>query len=209
LAASTENAFTLPLPTTLPASAGTSVSVIGSTTTLLAPLFYVSPGQINFQLPFEVTDATVNLVVNTGGTNSAPLSLSVASTSPGIFIVDPNSGQGAILHSSYALVSAASPANVGEVVLIYCTGLGAVNPPLLSGTATPSNGTLYTASTPTVSIGGSNAFVSFAGLAPGFVGLYQINAVVPNVPAGSSVPVTLNAGSSVPSNTVIMQVAQQ
>jgi uncharacterized protein (TIGR03437 family) len=90
------------------------------------------------------------------------------------------------------------------VVLIYCTGLGAVSPTLLSGTATPNSGTLYNASLPSVTIGGSNAVVSFAGLAPSFVGLYQINAVVPSV-TGSSLPVIITAGS-VTSNTVIMQV---
>jgi uncharacterized protein (TIGR03437 family) len=210
LSAVTENAFTVPLPTTLPATGGSSVSVIGATTTLQAPLFYVSPTQINFQLPFEVTDATVNLVVNTSGTNSAPLPLSIASTSPGIFVVDPTSGQGAILHSAtYGLVSAANPARAGEVVLIYCTGLGAVNPPVPSGTPAPTNGTLSNVNTtPTVSIGGTilpPAAVAFAGLAPGFVGLYQINAVVPAIPSGSSVPVVVTSGG-VSSNTAIMQV---
>ncbi len=209
LAGFTASALGVPLPYTLPSTSGASVTVIGSKAPLSAPLFFVSPGQINFQLPFEVTDPTVNLVVNTGGVTSAPLLLNIASTSPGIFIVNQSTSQGAILHSAtYALVSAANPAKVGEVVLIYCTGLGAVNPTLASGTATPSNGTLYNAATvPTVSIGGSNAVVSFAGLAPGFVGLYQVNAVVPSITAGASVPVILTAGG-VTSNTAIMPVSQ-
>jgi uncharacterized protein (TIGR03437 family) len=206
MAAGAEQASVVPLPTTLATS--TSISIVGSTQTLQAPLYYVSPTQINFQLPFEVTDASVNLVVNSGGSSSAPLPVSVASTSPGIFITNSASGQGAIIHAlTYALVSAANPAKVGEVVSIYCTGLGVVNPPVASGTATPANGTLYNASPVTVTIGGSNAVVSFAGLAPGFVGLYQVNAVVPNIAAGNSVPVLITAGS-VTSNSAIMQVSQ-
>jgi uncharacterized protein (TIGR03437 family) len=88
-------------------------------------------------------------------------------------------------------------------VLIYCTGLGAVSSPPADGAA--GNGQETTA-TPTVTIGGTKAIVSFSGLAPGFVGLYQINAEVPaGLKSGNQAVVITLAGAS--SNSVLLPVA--
>lgn len=115
----------------------------------------------------------------------------------GIFAVNGNgSGQGAILDASYELVDASNPATAGStIVLIYCTGLGAVSNQPATGAPAPDGPLAWTTTMPTVTIGGTAAPVLFSGLAPGFVGLYQVNALAPaGVGAGAAVPVTISLG---------------
>jgi adhesin/invasin len=90
------------------------------------------------------------------------------------------------------LAAPGSPATAGDVLVIYCTGLGAVNPAVPAGTAAPSSPLSETTNRVTVTLGGRPAQVAFSGLTPGFAGLYQVNAVVPEgVAAGDQVPVVL------------------
>jgi uncharacterized protein (TIGR03437 family) len=115
-------------------------------------------------------------------------------------------GQGAIVDLSARLVDASNPTTAGNTILIFATGLGAVTNAPASGTA--ASGTTYsqTTTTPTVSIGGVPAVVSFAGLAPGTVGEYQLNVQVPQgIAAGPAVPVVVSIGG-VQSNTVTIGV---
>jgi uncharacterized protein (TIGR03437 family) len=173
-----------------------------------APLFAVDnvngQQQINFQVPWEVAGGSMaSIVVTSDGVSSAPLVVPVSTAQPGIFSYSAG-GQnfGAILHANFQLADAAHPANAGETVLIYCTGLGAVSSPPVDGAA--GNGQ-PTKATPTVTIGGVNATVSFSGLAPGFVGLYQVNAEVPmGVGSGNQSVVLSIAGDS--SNLVLLPV---
>ena len=145
-----------------------------------APLYFVSPGQLNVLVPFATTGPTATIVVQNNSVNSNTVTVPVAATSPGIYSLDQSgSGGGAILHADYSLVSAAKPAAAGETVLIYLTGLGAVTPTLSDGTA-GTTGTLYRADTDlVVYVGGQQATVAFKGQAPGFPGLYQLNVTLP------------------------------
>jgi uncharacterized protein (TIGR03437 family) len=98
-------------------------------------------------------------------------------------------GDGAILHSDFSVVNSSSPAKQGEVVQIYLTGLGDVNPPVADGAPAPSNPLTGTTTSYEVWIGGAfsgvQGTVQFQGLAPGFPGLYQINVQIPtNAPLG-------------------------
>ena len=77
------------------------------------------------------------------------------------------------------LADANNPASVGETIVIYCTGLGEVSPSVVAGMPAPSSPPAMTVNPVTVTIAGIDAPVSFAGLAPGFAGLYQVNAIVP------------------------------
>ena len=153
-----------------------------------APIYSFSDAggmqQINFQVPFE-TAADINTVeVRKDGLAASVLGVKNFTTAPGIFTVD--GVNGAIQHASdYSLVTSTAPAERGEVVILYATGLGAVSPPVASGEAAPISPLSAASEHTTVTIGGYTAEVLFAGLAPGFAGLYQINARVPNdAPSG-------------------------
>ena len=187
-------ASTVPLPTVL---GNTSVTFNG----VAAPLFFVSNGQINAQAPVGLsTSVAASVQVKRGGSLSAVRSVNVAVVSPGIFIVDQASSAGSILNASdnFSLVSGNSPANPGDFLVIFCTGLG----PLQS--AAPGAETIYV---PQVSMAGLPATVTFSGLAPGFVGLYQINAQAPaGLPAGQQ-PVQINI-LGVSSNTATIVAAR-
>lgn len=189
----------VPLPTQL---GTTKVRLPGLNLDL--PLVFVSKSQINAQLPFEVGDTgTQGLVAVAGSSTSAQENITVAPTAPGIFTVNQNGvGDGAILHADFTLVDAAKPAKAGETVLIFCTGLGNTASPVATGAA--GSGERVTAAV-TVTIGDKAAGVDFAGLAPGFVGLYQINAVVPTVTGSAKIVITAGAATSRPEVTMPVQ----
>lgn len=197
-------ATTVPLPIML---AGTSALVDG----VNVPLYFVSPDQLNIQIPWEAAGSSNDnpaalMVFNNG--QSVTFNFNIALYAPGIFTMNAQgTGQGAILDSSYQLVDASHPATPGSsYVQLYCTGLGAVTNTPMDGAASPSNPLAETTTQPTVTIGGVPATVLFSGLAPGFVGEYQVNVLMPSgVAAGSAVPVVLTIGG-VSSNTVTMAV---
>src|ERR1700691_4282995 len=178
-----------------------------------APLYYVSSGQANIQVPWEVAgQTTATLTPTLNGVAGAAQTVNVAAFAPAIFTTNAQgSGPGAILDSSFRLVDVSNPAIAGTTtILIYCTGLGAVraNQPATGAAASLTD--LAPTTTPvTVIIGGVTEAASFSGLAPGFVGLYQVNALVPaGVTADSAVPVTISIGGAI-SNAVTVAVAAQ
>lgn len=181
LAGSGLSASSMPLPTVL---GDTSVTFNG----IAIPLFFVSSSQIYAQAPFDLpAGAAASIQVRRGSALSALRTANVAAVSPGIFIVDPASSAGAVLHANdYSLVGSSSPARPGEFLLIYCTGLGAVGTPVRSGDAAPSLPLAVATNLPAVSIAGLPATVTYSGLAPGLVGLYQINVQAPaGMPTGN------------------------
>jgi len=192
-----------PLPTSL---SGLSLQINGATP---APLFYVSSGQANFQVPWELSGQTQTILAATlnGATNAAQ-AVSLAPFAPAIFAVNgQGSGQGAVLDTSYRLVDSSNPATAGSTyVSIYCTGLGAVTNQPVTGSPALGDPLSWTTTIPTVTIGGAPATVSFYGLAPGYAGLYQVNAQVPAMSAkGNAVPVTVSIGGA-GSNAVTIAV---
>jgi uncharacterized protein (TIGR03437 family) len=132
----------------------------------------------------------------------------LAPFAPGIFTVNATgTGQGAVLIAPTAQLAApGSPASRGGYVSIFCTGLGPVSNQPATGVAAPTSPLSFTLNTPTVTIGGVVAVVSYSGLAPGFAGLYQVNALVPlGVSPGNTVPVVISIGNAA-SNTVTIAV---
>lgn len=174
-----------------------------------APLYFVSDGQVNIQVPWELAGkSTASLAATLNGAAGAAQTVKLADFAPAIFSTNAQgTGQGAIQDSSYHLVDSSNPATAGTTtVLIYCTGLGAVTNRPATGSASPSSPLAETTTTPAVTIGGVPATPSFNGLAPDYVGLYQVNVLVPaGVAAGSAVPVTISIGG-VTSNTVTIAV---
>ncbi|HEY1492892.1 MAG TPA: hypothetical protein VGF49_00055, partial [Candidatus Solibacter sp.] len=154
-----------------------------------------SPGQFNIQIPWEATgQASFGMMVN--GTPSNIQTANVNTFAPGVFVLSPT--QAAITHVDGSLVSSTSPATANETVIVYATGLGPVTGAMVTGK--PASSTVLQPTSPdqaTAKIGSLNAPVSFSGLSPGFTGLYQINVQIPpNVPAGSSLVITIGGTSS-------------
>ena len=173
-----------------------------------APLYFVSGEQVNLQVPWELTgDSTATIAATLKGQTGAAQTVNLATFAPAIFSMNSQgTGQGAILDSSYHLVDSSNPATDGTTtILIYCTGLGPVTNQPATGSPAPSSPLAKTTTPPTVTIGGTSANVSFSGLAPGYVGLYQVNALVLSAPPGDGVPVTISIGG-VTSNTVTIAV---
>jgi uncharacterized protein (TIGR03437 family) len=188
LASGTTIASALPFPTTLGNVQVTmkSLSAPASASPVALPIYYVSPTAISAIVPYDSNaDAgdgnLVTIQVNNNGTMSNQIQLYSSLTSPGIFTVPSGGlGGGAILDLKYNLVSSSNPAKVGDTVQIYLTGLGTVSPAVQAGSAAP-GATLSQVQDPNLAvyIDGVQAKVSFAGLAPGLAGLYQLNVVVP------------------------------
>jgi uncharacterized protein (TIGR03437 family) len=203
LASSTQLSLTVPLSNTLN---GSSLTFFAGSSSFAAPLFFVSAGQINAQVPFNLPlNASITAQVNFNGQTSSAIPVSVVSVSPGIFA---NNGVGAIIHNAdFTAITSSSPAVPGEYVDIFCTGLGAVNPPAASGTAGPVSPTSNTVVVPTVTLAGQAITPVFSALAPTFVGLYQVAFQIPaNAPTGvQNVSLTI---SGVTSNTVTMVVGR-
>jgi uncharacterized protein (TIGR03437 family) len=180
-----------PFPNSL---GGVSATIQGRT----APIFFVSPGQMSILVPFATSGTSAEIVVRNGSQESNRVTVPVARTSPGIYSQSQNGiGAGAILRSNFSLLTAANPARRGDTILVYLTGLGALNPALADGAPASSTELSRITENVNVYIGGQRATVSFAGAAPGFAGLYQINVVVPaNAPLGNAVPLAVETASS-------------
>ncbi|MBI3933834.1 MAG: hypothetical protein HY316_04025 [Acidobacteria bacterium] len=200
-------ASVLPLPTSLGSA---TLNIAGSD----VPLFYSSSGQINAQLPFDLPANSrphVYVRVQRSGssveTASVPETITVAAARPAIFTVNQQgTGQGAILNQNSSPNSPSNPESRGRVVQIFATGLGATNPVVPPGQSSPANPPANTVLLVTAQIGDQPATVQFAGLAPNYVGLYQVNVLVPaSAPTGSAVPLVLTQ-DGVPSNTVTLAI---
>ena len=173
-----------------------------------APLYFASGAQVDLQVPWELAgQATATLAATLNGQTGVTQTVNVAAVAPAIFSMNSQgTGQGAILDSAYHLVDSSNPVTDGTtIILIYCTGLGPVTNQPATGSPGPSSPLAETTTLPTVTIGGTPAGVLFSGLAPGYVGLYQVNALVLSAPPGQSVPVTISI-RGVTSNTVTIAV---
>ena len=190
--------------------AGASVKINGEA----APIFYSTPGQLGIQIPTDVAGVNATIEVTVGGQTSTAQNVPIAPVSPGLFSTDQSGrGQGAILIANTNTLVAPTgsipgrdsrPATPGEFITIFCTGLGALTPPLATGEKGTNNTTV---DMPTVTIDGNPALLEFSGIAPGFVGLDQVNVQVPaGTRAADDIPVVLTIGGK-QSNTVTIAVS--
>jgi uncharacterized protein (TIGR03437 family) len=206
LASAAASAQSLPLPTTL-----------NETQVLLGgqplPLNFVGPGQINAIVPSGPPVNTLQqLMVIQKGVYSLPQTLVVAEAQPAVFTQNQSgTGAGVIVvakaDGTQFLNTSSSPASTGDALVIYCAGLGAVNPPVPEGMPGPSSPLSHTANSVNVTVGGQAAQVLYAGLAPGFAGLYQVNVILPpGITAATDVPLVLSvAGQNSPPVTLAVQ----
>ena len=160
-----------------------------------APLFFVSANQINFQVPFEAdSPGEVDVVVVRNGEESPTEPAVTAEFAPAVFI-NPNTSEPIIQrHPDGALITAASPAKPGDVLIIFVTGIGGVGNPPATGAAAAPSPLAQARVTPVVTVGGEGTQVFFAGLAPFFVGLGQVNIQLPEslVTTGATMPLVID-----------------
>jgi uncharacterized protein (TIGR03437 family) len=196
-------ANSLPLPRSLQ---GATVYVRG----VAAPLFFASDNQINYQMPYSTAPGAASVVILRDDGIAAHGSVNSAAAAPALFSADASGrGQAAAQNSDFsrngdpATTPQAKRARKGDFVILYGSGAGSqfVNAnnhqpiAIKDGEAATSNPLAATATLPAVTIGGKNATVYFSGLAPGFVGLWQLNVQVPNdAPSGAAVEVVVSLG---------------
>ena len=181
----------IPLPTAL----GESCLTVNG---MPIPMILVSPTQINAQLPYQV-EGNVTLILRTPGGVSDNFNLTVQPTAPSIFrssVVGFESGVPTIVRArNQELVTLSNPIHREDTITIYLTGLGNTLPAVEAGVAAGSAPTPIAVVPPFVSIGGQQLSVQFAGLAPGQVGVFQINAFVPrSVLLGMELPLVVSQG---------------
>jgi uncharacterized protein (TIGR03437 family) len=193
----------IPLPTAL---ANSCLSVNG----LPVPILYVSPDQINAQMPYQAI-GNVTLILRTPGGQSHNYNLVIQPNAPSVFLASVGQETNiptVVRNDDNELVTPSHPIHrkSNTALVIYLTGLGPTSPAVATGQPGPSNPLAVSQFQPTVTLGGLNLPVLFSGLAPGMVGVDQINVSVPfTVPDGMSVPLVISQGSvstSIPERVV-------
>jgi uncharacterized protein (TIGR03437 family) len=175
---------------------------------------FVSPGQVNVQMPSGVAAGPQPVIVTTAGGSSAPYTVTVNANEPGLlappaFILKGTQNVVALFSNTLTYVLPVAVAGVttararpGDSITLYGIGFGLVTPNIPAGQIVQDSNALQ--STLQISFGGVLATATYSGLAPGYVGLYQFNVVVPNVAASDTVPLTFTlAGAKGPQNLVI------
>ena len=192
LAASAVSDSLVPLPATL---GGTSVTING----IAAPSFYVSPTQINAQVPFEIQPGVAIGLITDGNGASVPFAIDVVADAPSI-LVDTDTNHLICFNQNGSLNSPQNPAPPGSIVTLYLTGIGLVmNQP---ATGSPATGLSPAIATATATLGRFPAVIQYLGLTPGSIGLAQANIVMPSVPA-SDYPLILTLGGAAANWTII------
>lgn len=185
-----------------------------------APVYFASYGQINFQIPYEAAVGTATVVVEANGLRSNGVTVPIADRAPrmlrlgvgnyGIFV---NQDGTFPVPRTSGLGAAGRPARAGETLVMYAIGLGPTSPTVQSGAGAPASPLAVVSPMPVLQFGRTSISIAdattplFVGLTPGFVGLYQINVTLPStVEKGANVPVFLNMGNNVFSNTVELAI---
>ena len=193
LASATETANVVPWPTSL---RGVQVTVNGQA----VPVYFVSAGQINGQVPFEIAPGEVDVVVTLNDVAGTVRKAMVQATAPGVL---QNPVNRAVVQNSNGSVNASNnPARAGEAVTVYLTGIGMLDNAVTTGAAAPGDPLSRAIASATVKIGGVDAQVLFVGLTPGFVGLAQANVIVPQLGAGEY-PLEITVGGVASNRPVI------
>jgi uncharacterized protein (TIGR03437 family) len=171
----------IPLPTAL----GDSCLTVNG---VPLPVLFVSPTQINAQLPFNL-EGNVTMILRTPGGVSDNFNFTILPAAPRVFsatLAGLNAPVPTIIRAANNdLVTLSNPIHHGDTIVIYLTGMGQTNPPVDAGVPAPYDPLAVVLITPQVELGGVALPLNYAGMTPGQIGLYQINAFVPRwVPLG-------------------------
>ncbi len=192
---------------------GTSVSIGGQA----AFIAFISPGQVNAQVPANVGTGPQPLMVTTPAGSSAPYTLTIQAVDPGLLAPPSFRVNGVqyvvalFANGTYVLPTGAiaglnsRPAQPGDVIVLYGVGFGPVSPAsvAIAGQLVQELNSLPSFN---ISIGGAAAPVAYAGLSPDFVGLYQFNIIVPNIAPTNAAPVTFSVGGTAGTQTLYIAV---
>jgi uncharacterized protein (TIGR03437 family) len=156
-------------------------------------LFFVSPNQINFLVPYDLIAGKASVIVARQSIAGPSAKIQLNNTSPGFFLW--NGSNAVAVHLNGQLVSPASPAAGGEIIVLYAGGLGRTTPNTTSGRLATNAATIYYASQLQILLNGvpiPPESVLYAGLTPGFAGLYQINLKLPaELPANPEIRIAI------------------
>jgi len=192
---------------------------LGATSVLVSgrevPVFYVSDNQVNVIVPYDLaSNAQQQFIVQRGSAISVPEKIVIFNSQPAILsTTSDGKGQGHIYKSdstgNQILTNSTSPAVAGDSLVMYCVGLGPVDPPVTAGEAASLTQLSKTTGLVTVTIGGLPTPVAFAGLTPGSAGLYQVNVRVPaGASTGNQVPVSVSVDGKSSSGQIVMAIRQ-
>jgi len=196
---------------------GVTVRFVNGNNSTPAPLLFVNSNQINAQVPWNLipagTSQSVNVVVTTGAGSSTPVTVGVGPFSPGIFtagtLAAAQNVDGTLAQPAGSIPGRAThPAKIGDTIIIYATGLGAVDSAIADGDIPPPGKLINTRTVPIILIGGVSAHVSFSGLSPQFVGVNQLNVEVPNVAPGNALSLQIQVGGINSPSNITMAVSQ-
>jgi len=179
------------LPTVLP---GTGVHVVVGG--LLANLYYVSPTQINFLVPLNLLPGTINVQVVIDGLAGPSIPLQLGPAAPALFQLD--SQHAVATRPDGSVITSVAPAKPGDIVILYATGLGQTNPPLAYDELPMSAAPLADAASFRLTLDGvavDSHAILYAGIAPGFAGLYQINVTLP-ASTGANPEIRIGTGAA-------------
>ena len=190
---------------TVPLSMSLADSVSVTVNNIPAGLYFVSAGQINAQIPFNVlpdgsTSGTAQVVVSRNKVASAPQTVNIVPAAPGIFYLPDNGGWAIAFNTDGALAAPVNsipginshPAKAGDTLAILATGMGGVDSPIANAAASGDK-LRKTLIVPTILVNGVSVNVAFSGLSPQFPGLNQINFSIPSGIAAGTVPLQLQA----------------
>ena len=191
---------------------GTSVYIGGQA----AFVDYISPGQVNAQVPSSVATGVQQITVETASGTSAPFNITVNAVQPGLdapasfnvngiqYAVATFADGRYVLPAGAISGASSSPAKPGDTVTLYGVGFGPVTPNTPAGQIVDRSNMLT--NSVDISFGGASAAISYAGLAPQLVGLYQFNVVVPSVAAGNAVPLTFTLNGAPGAQTLYIAI---
>lgn len=183
LAAMTGGPLLVPLPTTL---GGTTIELVNGASVTPLPIFFISATQINTQLPYGIAPGTAQIRVRTAGGVSAVDTINIVARAPKLFTVNfSGRGSAVVTDGGFNMLNQNTPVRPGDSIILFMNSLGEATPALTAGSPAPGGAGTQpaTVSGVTVTISGKPAQVLFAGAAPGFSGLYQVNVRAPFVVA--------------------------
>jgi uncharacterized protein (TIGR03437 family) len=160
-------------------------------------MIYASATQVAAVVPYEITGSNAQVTVGYQGATSSPATVAIAASNPALFTVGSGTGPAAVLNQDGTLNTAANPAKIGSIIVLYATGEGQTTPQGIDGQVT-STATVKPVLPVSFTVGGQTAGLLYAGEAQGEIaGVMQLNLTIPSgVQPGSAVPVVVQVGDA-------------